>query len=153
MIRICPNCALESIIGHGWRRKQAHDETHDWIKVHRGICRHCGATFTILPRFSLPYTHYSLVARSQSLQRYFVENCSWEDAVPSIKDPDRIADSSTVRRWFRSLDSTAQFGRLRSALETVKHCLAHSEIFVCDGLPLSWSHVFAWLQLCWPLRL
>src|SRR6266567_5428711 len=65
--------------GHGRRRKQAHDETHDWINIRRGSAM-CGTTFTLLPGFSLPYTHYSLVARSQSLQRYCDENCSWENA-------------------------------------------------------------------------
>jgi CHC2 zinc finger/Domain of unknown function (DUF6431) len=50
----------ESIIGHGRRRKQAHDEYHDWITIRRGRCGSCGKTFTSLPVFSLPYTHYSL---------------------------------------------------------------------------------------------
>jgi len=154
MIRACPICTCDSIVGHGRRRKQALDETHDWIKIRRGICNLCGMTFTMLPRFSLPYTHYSLVARSQSLQRYFVENCSWEDATPSVKDPDRIADPSTLRRWFRSLDSShPPFGWLRTALETVKYWLAHGEVFECGSLRLSWPTVFPWLQVCWPLRL
>jgi hypothetical protein len=55
----------------------------------------------LLPPFSLPYSRYSLIARSQALRRYFVEGCSWEAAAPVVKDPDRIADPSTLRRWFR----------------------------------------------------
>ncbi len=154
MIRTCPICTCDSIIGHGRRRKQAHDETHDWIKIRRGICNLCGMTFTMLPRFSSPYAHYSLVARSQSLQRYFAENSSWEDAVPSVKHPDRIADPSTVRRWFCSLDSPRPpFSRLRTAIETVKRWLAQGEVFACGSLRLSWPTVFPFLQVCWPLRL
>ena len=66
----------------------------------------CGKTFTFLPPFSPPYSHYSLIARSQALRRYFVEGCCWEAAAPTVKDPDRVADPSTLRRWFRSLDSS-----------------------------------------------
>ena len=83
----------DSVVGHGRRQKQAHDEHHDWITIRRGICRPCGKTITFLPVFSLPYTHYSLIARSEALRRYFVEGCSWEAAAPPVKDPDRIAGS------------------------------------------------------------
>jgi hypothetical protein len=63
----------DSIIGHGWRRKQAHDNSHDWIKYRRGLCKLGKHTLSFLPAFSLPYTHYSLVARGQALRRRFVE--------------------------------------------------------------------------------
>ena len=63
-------------------------------------------TFTLLPVFSLPYTHYSLVARCQALLRRFVEHCSWEKSVPKFKDADRVADSSTVRRWSQGVDES-----------------------------------------------
>jgi hypothetical protein len=46
----------DSIIGHGRRCKQAHDESHDCIKYRRGLCKLCKLTFTFLPAFSLPYT-------------------------------------------------------------------------------------------------
>ncbi len=62
-------------------------------------------TFTFLPVFSLPYTHYSLLARCQALLRRFVEHCSWEKAAPKFKDADRVPDSSTVRRWSRAWTS------------------------------------------------
>ena len=57
-------------------------------------------------RFLLPYGHYSFIARSQALRRYFLEGRCWEAAAPTVKDPDRVADPSTLRRWFRSLDSS-----------------------------------------------
>ena len=52
--RRCPSAARTSIIGHGRRRKQAHDERHDWIWVRRGRCPLCKKTFTILPTWSPP---------------------------------------------------------------------------------------------------
>ena len=154
IIRRCPKCLRDSIIGHGRRCKQAHDENHDWIKVRRGICHLCGLTFTFLPLFSKPYTHYSLVARSEALRRYFMEHCSWETAAPSIKDPDRIPAPSTLRRWFRSLDSSRPgFSSLRPTIQVISQQLARGEQFVCDGLRLSWPTLFPFLQVFWPLRL
>ena len=41
---------MDSIIGHGRRRKQAHDEHHDWIGIRRGRCPGCKRTFTFLSR-------------------------------------------------------------------------------------------------------
>jgi len=71
--------------------------------------------------FSLPYTHYSLIARSEALRRYFLKHCSWESAVPRQRS-DRVPDPSTLRRWFHSLDSSRPaFSFLRPALETVGH--------------------------------
>jgi hypothetical protein len=99
-----PCSERDSIIGHGRRSKQAHDEHHDWIGVRRGRCPGCGKTFTFLPLFSLPYTHYSLLARGQALCRRFVEHCSWEAAAPTLKDSNRVPDPSTLRRWSSGLD-------------------------------------------------
>jgi hypothetical protein len=110
--RQCPTCLTDSIIGHGRRRKQAHDEDHDWISVRRGLCKRCLRTITFLPVFSLPYTHYSLIARSHALRRYFVEHCSLEAAAPLVKDPDRVPAASTVGRWFQGLDSAERWDRL-----------------------------------------
>jgi hypothetical protein len=104
ILRRCPVCQQESIIGHGRRRKQAHDRHHDWITVHRGRCTVCGKTFTFLPLFSLPYTHYSLLARGYALRRRFVEQCSWEKAAPMLKDSNRVPDPSTLRRWSNGVD-------------------------------------------------
>ena len=116
--RKCPQCSTDSIIGHGRRRKQAHDEDHDWIGIRRGLCTQCCKTITFLPPFSLPYTHYSLIARSQALQRYFRDGCSLELAVPLVKDPNRVPDVSTVRRWFCRLDSAERLNRLQQHLDS-----------------------------------
>src|SRR5688572_27955467 len=102
--RCCPVCSRGSVVGHGRRQKQAHDELHDWIPIRRGRCKPCAQTITFLPLFSLPYTHYSLMARSAALRRRFVEGCSWEAAAPPVKDAQRVADPATLRRWFRALD-------------------------------------------------
>jgi hypothetical protein len=106
ILRRCPVCEQDSIVGHGRRRKQAHDEHHDWIRIRRGRCGSCGTTFTFLPVFSLPYTHYSLLARCQALLRRFVERCSWEKAAAKFKDADRVPDASTVRRWSQGVDES-----------------------------------------------
>jgi Domain of unknown function (DUF6431) len=84
MVRRCPICERDSIVGHGWRRKQAHDEEHDWIQIRRGVCHDCGKTFTLLPCFSLPYTHYSLLARLHVLHQRFVEGRCWESVVLAL---------------------------------------------------------------------
>ena len=152
ILRLCPICKRDSIVGHGRRRKQAHDEHHDWIGIRRGRCAGCGTTFTFLPLFSLPYTHFSLLAHCQALLRRFVERCSWEKATPKLKDADRVADSSTVRRWSAGLDCT----RLRPSfidqvLARVAHWLvrgAQSDI-ASDLL----SGLTPTLEMLWPLRL
>ena len=179
--RTCPECSRDSIIGHGWRRKQAHDEDHDWIGIRRGLCKQCWKTITFLPAFSLPYTHYSLIARGQALQRFFVQGCSLELAVPLVKNPDRVPDVSTLRRWFRSLDSAERLDRLqqlhldspstpmatgstapnrsatsfpflRKILSTVADWLACGGVFGYDRLVLSWRTVAHFLQVLLPLR-
>jgi hypothetical protein len=152
--RRCPICVQDSIVGHGRRRKQAHDEHHDWIGIRRGVCNRCGKTFTFLPPFSPPYGHYSLIARSQALHRYFVEGCGWEAAAPAVKDPDHVADPSTLRRWFRSLDSSLPpFSYLRRTMLAISARLGRTEILVHDSQPLRWHTTFPFLARFWPLRL
>lgn len=154
ILRQCPDCSRDSIIGHGRRRKQAHDQTHDWIRIRRGRCPLCHKTFTFLPPFSPPYTHYSLLARSEALRRYFVDRCSWEAAAPVVKDPNRVADPSTLRRWFRDLDSSpTPYSFLRKTVEAVSRWLARGEILRHGWLQLSWRTVVPFLQQLWPLRL
>jgi len=93
-----------------------------------------------------------LIARSQALRRYFLEGCSWEQAAPTVKDPDRVAAPSTLRRWFRSLDcSQPPFSFLRRILHS--QWFSRTETLVHDGLPLSWPTVFPFLMRFWPLRL
>jgi len=153
-IRRCPVCSQDSIIGHGRRQKQAHDEQHDWITIRRGICRPCKKTITFLPVFSLPYSHYSLIARSEALRRYFVEGCSWEAAAPPVKDPHRVADSSTLRRWFQVLDSSQPpFSFLRRIVQTFDPWIQSGQVFGYGDGPLSWPTVFPLLHRFWPLRI
>jgi hypothetical protein len=150
ILRRCPVCVQDSIIGHGRRRKQAHDEHHDWIRIRRGLCNRCGKTFTFLPRFSPPYSHYSLIARSEALRRYFVEGCCWESAAPAVKDPDRVADPCTLRRWFQRLDcSRPPFSYLRRMMQAMRVWLGGTEMLVHDSLPLLWHTTFPFLTQFW----
>jgi hypothetical protein len=123
--------------------------------IRRGICNLCGTTFTFLPPYSPPWCHYSLIARSQALRRYFVEGCTLEDAAPAIKDPDRVADSSTLRRWFRSLDiSRPPFSFLRGVMRDISARLARGETLLFhNSAALRWQTVFPALARFWPLRL
>jgi hypothetical protein len=109
----------------------------------------------MLPPFSLPYTHYSVPARVQGVHRRFVEGRSWESAAPTVKDPNRVADPSTLRRWFRLLNSAAPpLPSLRSTLASVRQRLCRGEI----ADPQAWQAIRAMLapflrQLWpWPLR-
>lgn len=154
ILRQCPICLRDSIIGHGRRRKQAHDEDHVWIGIRRGVCNRCGKTFTFLPPFSPPYSHYSLIARSQALQRYFVQGCSWEASVPAVKDPQRVADPSTLRRWFRSLDcSRPAFSFLRPTMQAVSQSRQAGKNWTHGSMRLGWRTLFCCLNQLWPLRL
>jgi hypothetical protein len=150
ILRRCPLCLRDSINGHGWRRKQAHDASHDWIKYRRGLCKFCKQTLTFLPAFSLPYTHYSLVARSQVLRRRFVEHCSWESAAPPLKDPNRVPDPSTLCRWCRSLDSSPAFSSLQRTLQAIEQGLAPDEQLARGSLRLAWPTLFCFLRVFWP---
>jgi hypothetical protein len=178
--RQCPQCLCHSIIGHGYRRKQAHDDSHDWIRIRRGLCKLCSKTITFLPRFSLPYTHYSLMARAQAVRRYFTEHFSLEAAAPLVKDPNRVASGSTVARWFHRLESLhkslcpqpsgppaavpshpgsippgpqATFPVLRTVLSVLSACLAGRQTLSSGRCGLSWRTLAPYLQVQLPLRL
>jgi hypothetical protein len=97
--RRCPLCGNQTIIGHGQRRKQAHDQVHDVIGIRRGRCLPCRKTFTILPTWSLPYSHYSLHCRQQAAERLEQQEGGWEQSAPNVRDPDRLPDPATLRRW------------------------------------------------------
>jgi hypothetical protein len=150
IVRRCPVCERDSIAGHGRRRKQAHDEYHDWIPIRRGHCRGCGKTFTFLPQLSLPYTHYSLLARCEAVRRRFEEHCSWEEATPSLKDPNRLPDPSTLRRWAHGLDPA------QPARSFLRQTLARASQWLARGGPpghAALSGLTPVLQILWPLRL
>ena len=152
ILRRCPFCERDSIIGHGRRRKQAHDEHHDWIWIRRGRCADCGTTFTFLPLLSLPYTHFSLRARCQALLRRIAEHCSWEKASPKLKDPDRLPDPSTVRRWLSDLDfSQPALSFLNRTVTRVAHWLARGHQVLDEAGPL--SSIAPTLEVLCPLRL
>lgn len=152
MLRRCPVCERDSIIGHGRRHKQAHDQYHDWIGIRRGLCQGCGKTFTLLPLLSLPYTRYSLLARAQALRRRFLERCSWEEATPTLKDPDRVPDPSTLRRWSGGLDHSQLAASFRrQTFARLAHWLWRGAPANPQPEPL--SELTTFLQVLWPLRL
>jgi len=96
--RRCPVCGDHTIIGHGRRPRQAHDEHHDHIWVRRGICHPCNKTFTILPDWLVPAAPFSLRCREQACESIAAGD-SVEQAAPHCKDPSRSPDPSTLRRW------------------------------------------------------
>jgi hypothetical protein len=109
-------------------------------------------TFTFLPVFSLPYTHYSLLARCHALQLRFAQHGSWEKALPKLKDPDRLPDPTTVRRWARDLDSSELAVSFISQIVTrIAHWLEPVRQALDESGPLSW--ITPALQNLWPLRL
>jgi hypothetical protein len=96
--RWCPICRAETIIGHGRRWRQCHDERHTSLWVRRGICRPCGKTFTILPRWLAPSAPFSLRCRQAACEQ-IAAGKSLEEAAPHCQDPSRSPDPSTIRRW------------------------------------------------------
>ena len=101
--RRCPYCGQGTIIGHGRRFKQAHDQRRQGIWIRRAICRPCQKTFTVLPDWSPPSGHYSLHCRQQAWELLRQADGSWERSVPDVADATRSPDPSTVRRWARRL--------------------------------------------------
>jgi hypothetical protein len=107
-----------------------------------------------LPAFSLPYTHYSLIARGEALRRYFIDHCSWEAAAPPLKDPNRVPDPSTLRGWFRALDSSRPpFSFLRRTMTAIEQWIRGGQVLRHGELQLSWPTVFPFLRRFWPLRI
>jgi hypothetical protein len=86
------------------------------------------------------------------MRRRFVEHCSWEEATPTLKDPNRVPDPSTLRRWGYRLDcSQPAFSFFRQTLIRVTHWLAPGVPADHQAEPLSWLTPV--LQILWPLRL
>ncbi len=96
--RRCPVCRNNTIIGHGRRLRQGHDDRHEGIWVRRGICEPCGKTFTILPDWLAPSAPFTLHCRQQACEHIAAGDTA-EQAVPHCKDPAHLPDPSTVRRW------------------------------------------------------
>ena len=100
--RRCPTCQDATIVGHGRRQRQAHDDLHTSLWIRRGKCQRCGKTFTILPDWLMPSAPYTLRCRHQACEHLDAGE-SAEASVPVIRDPDRSPDGSTLRRWFSRL--------------------------------------------------
>jgi hypothetical protein len=96
--RQCPVCRKDTIIGHGRRLRQSHDGQRESMWVRRGICLPCKKTFTILPDWVAPSGHYTLYCRQKSCERIAAGE-SIEQAAPHCKNPARLPDPSTLRRW------------------------------------------------------
>jgi len=64
---------------------------------------------------------------SEALRRYFVEGCSGETAAPPVKDPQRVADPATLRRWFPSLDSSQPPFSFLAPEDACHQCLAQQD--------------------------
>jgi hypothetical protein len=93
-----------------------------------------------------------VLARCQALKRRFEEHRSWEEATPTLKDPNRMPDPSTLRRWSRGMDPS-QPARcfLRQTLARVAYWLARRDQADHQAVPL--LGVTRILQVLWPLRL
>jgi Domain of unknown function (DUF6431) len=96
--RRCPACQGQTIVGHGRRLRQAHDDRHAQIWVRRGICHPCRITFTVLPRVLAPSAPFSLRCRQLACERIAASE-PLEQAAPHCQDPHRLPDPSTLRRW------------------------------------------------------
>ena len=94
----CPVCERLTIIGHGRRARQAHDDRHERIWVRRGVCHPCGKTFTVLPDWLVPSAPFSLRCRQQAWE-HIAAGASVEQAAPHCQDPSCSPDPSTLRRW------------------------------------------------------
>jgi len=94
-----PLCGGQTIIGHGRRLKQAHDQWRVQVWIRRGICRPCKKTFTVLPDWSPPSGHYSLHCRQAAWELQRQTGGNWERSVPDVADASRSPDPSTVRWW------------------------------------------------------
>jgi hypothetical protein len=100
--------------------------------------------------FSLPYSHYSLLARAQAVRRRFIEHCTWEDAAPRLKDPNRVPDASTLRRWSCRLDRSQPAASFwRQTVARVSRWLRSD----APAEPQAELLLEPILQVLWPLRL
>jgi len=55
--------------------------------------------YTIVPVWSPPSGHYSFHCRKQAEEGIVQQDGGWETSIPSLKDPDRLPDPSTLHRW------------------------------------------------------
>jgi len=124
--RVCVVCQREgregAIVSHGTRERTFHSRDRKSIKVRRGQCNEpeCRVTYTFLPCFVRPYHHYSVETQAGALASYFAESESKSGQVrglPSVWDPDRSPEESTVRRWFNPLGERWLLKKVESLVE------------------------------------
>jgi len=90
---------------------------------------------TVLPARCVPGASYSLTARQEGLQR-IADGMAVEQAAPDCLDPNRIADPSTLRRWFwRRMESLA-FALYRVATMFAWDWRAAARILIPEPNPL-----------------
>ena len=71
--------------------------------------------------------------------------------MPTLKDPNRVPDPSTLRRWACGLDrSQPAISFFRQTLTRMTQWLARSDPAVHQAEP--WSWLTPVLQILWPLR-
>jgi Domain of unknown function (DUF6431) len=137
--RQCPVCRRHTVIGHGRRFRQAHDDRHERIWARRGICHPCGKTFTILPEWLAPSGHFTVRCRQQACESLAAGD-SIEQAAPHCKDPSRSPDPSTLRRWAQrrllSVCCWVQAGAIGEHLLRAPTILAWDLNAVCRILPI-----------------
>lgn len=123
-VRICPACQEPAVIGHGWRWRLADDARHLSIRIHRGQCKLCQRTITMLPGWLVPGGHYSWEARQHAERLLLEDHQPAEHCIPPLADPQRVVDPSTVRRWFRR--------RVDSLLASSRYVLLAPTLFAWD---------------------
>jgi len=79
-----------------------------------------------------------------------MDHRSWEEATPSLKDPDRLPDPSTLRRWSGGLDRSQLVASFRrQTLARVAHWLRRGAPAEPQAKPL--SGLIPVQQVLWPL--
>ena len=92
-----------------------------------------------------------MLARCQALRRRLEEHCAGEGAAPRLKDPDRVPDPSTLRRWSGGLDRSQPGASFRrQTLTRVAQWLRRGAPAEPQAKPL--SGLIPVLQVLWPLR-
>src|SRR5206468_3630029 len=105
------------------------DDRHDHICLRRGLCRLCSRTFTVLPHWLVPFGDYGLRSRQQACDRIATGD-SAEQAAPHCRNPARLPDASTVRRYVhRRLFSLSCWASIAA---TAKYFLASPTIVAWD---------------------
>ena len=136
--RQCPACSQMAIVGHGRRRRQAHDGWHDWILLRRGMCKICGGTLTVLPAWCVPGARYSLLARHSALAQ-LAQGVSAEQATPHCRAANfRMRVIGPERQQWEKLLYTARFLRsqgrgaspFQRALPESKHASRERDLLV-----------------------